>query len=92
MAKADNMLSILWLLRSGKQMTAQRLADELEIHIRTVYRCIDALCASRQLTTSNKRICKCLKKPLHTGVAYRWSMTRGGELPVSGHASLIRTG
>ncbi|MCM3702935.1 YafY family protein [Paenibacillus macerans] len=46
MSKADNMLSMLWLLRSGKKMTAQQLADELEIHIRTVYRCIDSLCAS----------------------------------------------
>lgn len=46
MSKADNMLSILWMLRSGKKMTAQQLADELEIHVRTVYRCIDSLCAS----------------------------------------------
>ncbi|MFC3746199.1 helix-turn-helix transcriptional regulator [Paenibacillus sp. GCM10012306] len=46
MSKADNMLSILWLLRSGKRVTAQQLADELEIHVRTVYRCIDSLCAS----------------------------------------------
>jgi predicted DNA-binding transcriptional regulator YafY len=44
--KADNMLSILWLLRSGKRMTAKELADELEIHVRTVYRCINSLCAS----------------------------------------------
>lgn len=46
MSKADSMLSILWLLRSGRRMTAQQLADELEIHIRTVYRYIDSLCAS----------------------------------------------
>ncbi|CAH1201485.1 hypothetical protein PAECIP111893_01629 [Paenibacillus plantiphilus] len=46
MSKADNMLSILWLLRSGKRVTAQQLADELEIHVRTVYRCMDSLCAS----------------------------------------------
>ncbi|KZE78501.1 DNA-binding transcriptional regulator [Paenibacillus elgii] len=46
MTKADNMLSILWMLRSGKRMTAKQLADELEIHVRTVYRCIDSLCAS----------------------------------------------
>lgn len=46
MSKADNMLSILWLLKKGKRLTAQQLADELEIHVRTVYRCIDALCAS----------------------------------------------
>ncbi|MGO4544987.1 helix-turn-helix transcriptional regulator [Paenibacillus sp. 2TAB23] len=46
MTKADNMLSILWLLRSGKRVTAKQLAEELEIHVRTVYRCIDSLCAS----------------------------------------------
>ncbi|MFF2480889.1 helix-turn-helix transcriptional regulator [Paenibacillus sp. NPDC058071] len=46
MSKADNMLSILWLLRSGKRVTAKQLADDLEIHVRTVYRCIDSLCAS----------------------------------------------
>ncbi|MFD0586564.1 helix-turn-helix transcriptional regulator [Paenibacillus sp. GCM10027627] len=46
MSKADTMLSILWLLRSGRKLTAKQLADELEIHIRTVYRCIDSLCAS----------------------------------------------
>lgn len=46
MGKADNMLAILWMLRSGKRMTASQLADELEIHVRTVYRCIDSLCAS----------------------------------------------
>jgi predicted DNA-binding transcriptional regulator YafY len=40
------MLSILWMLRSGKRMTAKQLAEELEIHVRTVYRCIDSLCAS----------------------------------------------
>ncbi|WP_205516944.1 hypothetical protein [Paenibacillus sp. SYP-B3998] len=34
MSKATNMLSILWLLRSGRRMMAQQLADELEIHIR----------------------------------------------------------
>ncbi len=46
MSKADNMLAILWLLRSGKRVTAQQLADKLEIHVRTVYRCIDSLCSS----------------------------------------------
>ncbi|WP_276356132.1 helix-turn-helix transcriptional regulator [Cohnella caldifontis] len=46
MSKSDNMLSILWMLRSGRRMTAKQLAEELEIHIRTVYRCIDSLCAS----------------------------------------------
>lgn len=46
MSKADHMLSILWLLRSGRKMTARQLADELEVQIRTVYRCIDSLCAS----------------------------------------------
>ena len=46
MSKADNMLAILWLLTSRRRMTAKQLAEELEIHIRTVYRCIDALCIS----------------------------------------------
>jgi biotin operon repressor len=46
MSKTDNMLSILWLLRSGKRVTAQELADNLEIPVRIVYRCIDSLCAS----------------------------------------------
>ncbi|WP_282937939.1 WYL domain-containing protein [Paenibacillus sp. RC67] len=46
MSKADNMLSILWLLKKGKRFTAKQLAEELEMNIRTVYRYIDALCAS----------------------------------------------
>jgi predicted DNA-binding transcriptional regulator YafY len=46
MSKADNMLSILWLLRAGKRLTAKQLAESLEMNIRTVYRYIDALCAS----------------------------------------------
>lgn len=46
MSKADNMLSILWLLQTGKRLTAKQLAEALEMNIRTVYRYIDALCAS----------------------------------------------
>ncbi|MCI3919372.1 YafY family transcriptional regulator [Paenibacillus sp. TRM 82003] len=46
MPKADHMLSILWLLKTRRRMTAKQLAEELEIHIRSVYRYIDALCAS----------------------------------------------
>jgi predicted DNA-binding transcriptional regulator YafY len=46
MSKMVNMLSILWLLKKRKQMTAEELAQELEVSIRTVYRYIDALCAS----------------------------------------------
>ncbi|WP_026074180.1 helix-turn-helix transcriptional regulator [Brevibacillus massiliensis] len=46
MSKAGNMLSILWLLKQRKRMTASEIADELEINVRTVYRYIDALCAS----------------------------------------------
>ncbi|CAG7654841.1 helix-turn-helix transcriptional regulator [Paenibacillus allorhizosphaerae] len=46
MSKADHMLGILMLLRARKKMSAHQLAQELEIHIRTVYRCIDALCIS----------------------------------------------
>ncbi|MDR6878536.1 WYL domain-containing protein [Bacillus sp. 3255] len=46
MSKADQMLAILWLIKSHKRITAKQLADKLEIHVRTVYRYIDALCTS----------------------------------------------
>ncbi|KQO14703.1 helix-turn-helix transcriptional regulator [Paenibacillus sp. Leaf72] len=46
MPKNDNMLAILWMLNSGVKMTAKQIAEKLEINIRTVYRYIDALCAS----------------------------------------------
>ncbi|AIQ50654.1 helix-turn-helix transcriptional regulator [Paenibacillus sp. FSL R7-0331] len=46
MPKQDNMLAILWMLNSGVKITAKQLAEKLEINIRTVYRYIDALCAS----------------------------------------------
>lgn len=46
MAKADNLLAILWLLRSRKRLTAAQLADALETSVRTIYRYVDALCAS----------------------------------------------
>lgn len=40
------MLAILWMLNSGVKMTAKQISPKLEINIRTVYRHIDALCAS----------------------------------------------
>jgi predicted DNA-binding transcriptional regulator YafY len=46
MAKNDNMLAILWMLNSGKKITAKQIAEKLEINIRTAYRYIDSLCAS----------------------------------------------
>ncbi|SDD18010.1 Predicted DNA-binding transcriptional regulator YafY, contains an HTH and WYL domains [Paenibacillus sp. UNCCL117] len=46
MAKWDNMLMILWQLRAKRQVTAEQLAETLETSVRTVYRYIDALCAS----------------------------------------------
>lgn len=46
MGKWDNMLAILWLLRSRQSMTAGEMAEYLEISVRTIYRYIDALCAS----------------------------------------------
>ncbi|MGS5021142.1 helix-turn-helix transcriptional regulator [Paenibacillus sp. JJ1683] len=46
MPKNDNMLAILWMLNSGVKMTAKQISEKLEINIRTVYRYIDALCAS----------------------------------------------
>ena len=45
-AKSDYMLAIIWLLRSRGQMTAQELAETLEICVRSIYRYIDSLCAS----------------------------------------------
>ncbi|MFC4778826.1 helix-turn-helix transcriptional regulator [Paenibacillus sp. GCM10023252] len=46
MSKADSMLAILWILKSRGRVTAKQLAEMLEIHVRTVYRYVDALCAS----------------------------------------------
>jgi predicted DNA-binding transcriptional regulator YafY len=46
MAKNDNMLAILWMLNSGVKLTAKQISEKLEINIRTVYRHMDALCAS----------------------------------------------
>lgn len=46
MAKWENMLAIVWLLKSRKSMTAEQISERLEISIRTVYRYIDSLCAS----------------------------------------------
>ena len=46
MAKNDNMLAILWMLSSGRKITAKQISEKLELNIRTVYRYIDSLCAS----------------------------------------------
>ncbi|MCG3088907.1 helix-turn-helix transcriptional regulator [Sporosarcina cyprini] len=46
MPTIDNMLAILWLLRSGEKITAQQIAEKLELNIRTVYRYIDTLSTS----------------------------------------------
>ncbi len=46
MSKNDNMLAILWMLNSGTKVTAKQISEKLEVNIRTVYRYIDALCAS----------------------------------------------
>lgn len=41
--RADRLLSILMLLQVHGRLTAQDLADELEVSVRTIYRDIDAL-------------------------------------------------
>jgi predicted DNA-binding transcriptional regulator YafY len=41
--RADRLLSILMLLQSRGRMTAQELAEEHEVSVRTIYRDIDAL-------------------------------------------------
>ncbi|MFL0249987.1 helix-turn-helix transcriptional regulator [Clostridium neuense] len=46
MPKNDNMLAILWMLNSGKKITAKQIFERLEINIRSVYRYMDALCVS----------------------------------------------
>jgi predicted DNA-binding transcriptional regulator YafY len=46
MPKVDNMLAILWMLRSGNKVTAQQMAEKLEMNIRTVYRYIDTISTS----------------------------------------------
>lgn len=46
MPKIDNMLAILWMLRSGKKITAKQTSEKLEINVRTVYRYIDTISTS----------------------------------------------
>lgn len=42
--RADRLLSILMLLQARGRLSAQQLAEELEVSARTIYRDIDALC------------------------------------------------
>jgi predicted DNA-binding transcriptional regulator YafY len=44
--RASRLVSILLLLQSKGRLTAQELADELEVSVRTVYRDMDSLAAS----------------------------------------------
>ena len=46
MPKIDNMLAIMWMLRSGEKITAKQISEKLEINIRTVYRYIDTISTS----------------------------------------------
>jgi predicted DNA-binding transcriptional regulator YafY len=42
MPKIDNMLAVLWMLRSSEKVTAKQISEKLELNIRTVYRYIDS--------------------------------------------------
>ncbi|WP_433080172.1 helix-turn-helix domain-containing protein [Dactylosporangium sp. CA-052675] len=44
--RASRLLSTLLLLQTRGRLTAQQIADELEVSVRTVYRDIEALSAS----------------------------------------------
>lgn len=44
--RADRLLSLLMLLQTRGRMTAEELAEELEVSVRTIYRDMDALSAS----------------------------------------------
>lgn len=44
--RADRLLSILMLLQARGRMTAEQLAEETEVSVRTIYRDIDALSAA----------------------------------------------
>ena len=46
LAKSDNLLAILWMLQSGKKVTANQISEHLEMNVRTVYRYIETLCSS----------------------------------------------
>ena len=44
--RAARLVSLLLLLQTRGRMTAQELADELEVHVRTVYRDVESLGAA----------------------------------------------
>ncbi|WP_255261152.1 HTH domain-containing protein [Bacillus thuringiensis] len=48
------MLAILWMLRSGKKITAKQISEKLEMNIRTVYRYIDTLHSWYNLNKTHK--------------------------------------
>jgi predicted DNA-binding transcriptional regulator YafY len=43
MMRADRLLSLLLILQARRRVTAEALAEELEVSVRTIYRDMDAL-------------------------------------------------
>jgi len=62
MRRADRLFQIVQMLRGGRVVTAQELAQELEVSLRTVYRDIASLTASGTPITGEAGVGYCLEE------------------------------